>query len=719
MKKLFLPLLLFATTHLFAQAPAITWQNTIGGSDWDEIRTVKQTSDGGYIMGGDSESGISGDKSEASQGLYDYWIIRLDSLGNIMWENTIGGSDNDFCNVVIETADGGFLAAGTSESDISGDKTENNMTTSRDIWLVKLDASGNIVWQNTIQAASSDEVGDVIENADGSITIAGSSWSAISGDKTAPGYGMQDYWVVKIDALGNILWDMTYGGSKNDNCKSIDATLDGGYIIGGYSFSPMSGNKTENVVGGGTNYADYWVLKIDNVGNIVWQNTIGGNRDDYFASVEATADGGYIIGGESNSGSNGDKAEIAYGANLFDYWVVKLTSTGAISWQNDIGGVVDDYMNGVIETADGSYLVAGYTDNGISYDKTVASEGQEDMWLVKLDNTGSIIWQDAIGGNSSEYSGGVIQTNDGGYAVYCSSWSGISGDKTEVNIGTSDFWIVKLEADCVASTEICNNIDDNCNGIIDDGASGSITISAGGPTSVCQGTSVPLSAVYTGTSLQCFKNDVTIPGATNFYYSPTTPGGYTCQVTDDCGSTMSNEIVCTFYKNPKSSITAAGPTTFCPGGSVTLNVAPVGGCTYQWLKNAYPIAGATGTSYVATTNGNYKCMVIKAATGCSRNSNVIVVSTNCKLEDETETISLSAYPNPASDFVAIKINQVKETGATLQITNTIGQIVYSTTIAANQTAIEMTVDVSQFPAGIYNLQLIGETKVKGQQIVVQ
>ncbi|HRF78021.1 MAG TPA: hypothetical protein PLB46_15685 [Chitinophagales bacterium] len=114
MKKLFLPLLLLATSNLFAQAPAITWQNTIGGSDWDDIRTVKQTSDGGYIMGGDSESGISGDKSEANQGLYDYWIVKLDSLGAIMWENTIGGSENDYCNVVIETADGGFLAAVTS-----------------------------------------------------------------------------------------------------------------------------------------------------------------------------------------------------------------------------------------------------------------------------------------------------------------------------------------------------------------------------------------------------------------------------------------------------------------------------------------------------------------------------------------------------------------------------------------------------------------------------
>lgn len=712
-------MLLFATTNLFAQAPAISWQKTIGGADWDDIRTVKQTSDGGYIIGGDSESGISGDKSEANQGLYDYWIVKLDSLGAIMWENTIGGSENDYCNVIIETSDGGFLAAGTSESDISGDKTENNMTTSRDIWLVKLDASGNIVWQNTIQAASSDEVGDAIENTDGTITIAGTSWSAISGDKTAPGYGMQDYWIIKIDNLGNILWDMTYGGTKNDFCRSIDATLDGGYIIGGYSFSPMSGNKTENVVGGGTAYADYWILKIDNAGNIIWQNTIGGNRDDYFLSVEATSDGGYIVGGESNSDDNGDKAEVSIGVNLFDYWVVKLDATGAISWQNDIGGIMDDYMNGIIQAADGSYLISGYTDNGISYDKTLPSYGGEDMWLVKLDNIGNIIWQEALGGNSSEVSGNVIQTNDGGFAAFSSSWSGISGNKTQANIGASDYWLVKLDADCVATAEICNGIDDNCNGLIDDGAAGAITISAAGPTSVCQGTVVPLSAVYTGTSLQWYKNDVAIPGATNFYYSASTPGGYTCEVTTDCGITMSNEIVVTFYKNPKSSITAAGPTTFCPGGSVTLNVQPVAGCTYQWLKNAYPIAGATGTSYVATANGNYKCMVIKAATGCSRNSNVIVVSTNCKLENETESISVSAYPNPATDYIAIKVNQVNETGATIQITNTVGQTVYSTILSAEQTEIEMTVDISQFPAGIYNLQYMSETQVIGQQIVVQ
>jgi hypothetical protein len=241
----------------------IQWQNTIGGSGDDAPWSIRQTTDGGYILGGLSDSPISGDKTENGNGGLDYWIVKTDANGNIQWQNTIGGSYDDEIYSIQQTTDGGYILGGFSSSPISGDKTENS-NGSDDYWIVKTDESGNIQWQNTIGGNITDQLTSIQQTNDGGYILGGYSASPISGDKTENSNGGPDYWTVKTDASGNIQWQSTIGGSDDDRLRSIQQTTDGGYILGGYSDSNISGDKTENSNGG----FDYWIVKLapDNTG---------------------------------------------------------------------------------------------------------------------------------------------------------------------------------------------------------------------------------------------------------------------------------------------------------------------------------------------------------------------------------------------------------------------------------------------------------------------
>ena len=438
--------------ELHAQAPGIAWQNTIGGNGNDQLKSLQQTADGGYILGGWSYSNISGDKTENSQGNYDYWVVKLDASGNIQWEKTIGGNSNDNLFSIQQTADGGYILGGNSNSNISGDKTENAQGY-EDYWVVKLDASGNIQWQNTIGGDGFDYLFSLQKTADGGYILGGNSNSNISGDKSENSQGGGDYWVVKLDASGNIQWQNTIGGNDAERLRDLQQTADGGYILGGTSTSNISGDKTEISQGD----FDYWVVKLDASGNIQWQNTIGGNGFDDLGSLQQTADGGYILGGKSNSNISGDKTENSQG--VLDYWVVKLDASGNIQWQNTIGGNGFEYLESLQQTADGGYILGGSSNSNISGDKTENSQGGGDYWVVKLDASGNIQWQNTIGGNDAERLRDLQQTADGGYILGGTSTSNISGDKTENSQGSADYWVVKLDA--VSSVHL---ISDCCGG---------------------------------------------------------------------------------------------------------------------------------------------------------------------------------------------------------------------------------------------------------------
>jgi hypothetical protein len=279
--------------------------------------------------------------------------------------------------------------------------------------------------------------------------------SGISGDKTEASQGNTDYWVVKLTNSGSIEWQNTIGGSNYDALYAVVQTTEGDYLLGGYSDSGVSGDKTKTCRGS----HDYWVVKLTNSGSIEWQNTIGGNSSDYLYSVIQSGDGGYLIGGSSYSSISGDKTEANKGLYTADYWVVKLDISGNMQWQNTTGGDDNDYLYSIIQTSDGGYLLGGQSYSGVSGDKTEASEGSWDYWVIKTDGAGNPHWQNTFGGSGTDDLYAVVQTSDGGYLLGGSSNSDISGDKTEDSEGSDDYWVLKLLPDVCNECEVPSALD--------------------------------------------------------------------------------------------------------------------------------------------------------------------------------------------------------------------------------------------------------------------
>ena len=417
--------------------PGIQWQQSFGGGGSEFGTVVRQTSDGGYVVGGYSESAASGNKTSAGFGLGDYWVVKLDANGSNQWDRSFGGSDSDVLNSLQQTSDGGYILGGWSVSDVSGNKTSANFG-GEDYWLVKLDANGIKQWDKSFGGSSNDVLSSLQQTTDGGYILGGSSYSGISGNKTSAGFGDRDYWVVKVDANGDKQWDKSFGGTNYDRLLCIQQTADGGYIVGGYSRSGASGNKTSVAFGAD----DYWVMKLDANGNKEWDKSFGGSNPDLLFCLQQTSDGGYVLGGLSSSAPSGNKTSAGFG--LDDYWVVKLDLNGNKQWDRSFGGTNDDWLNSLQQTVDGGYILGGYSASGVSGNKTGANFGGEDYWLVKLDSTGNKQWDKSFGGTGDDELFGLQQTSDGAYILAGASYSATSGNKASPGFGDEDYWVIKL-----------------------------------------------------------------------------------------------------------------------------------------------------------------------------------------------------------------------------------------------------------------------------------
>lgn len=440
---------------MFSQSPDIEWQNLVGGSNINLPSSSQQTTDGGFIIGGYSNSNISGDKTENSKGLYDYWIVKTNSLGLVEWDKTIGGLEQDVFTNLKQTQDEGYIVCGYSDSPISGDKTENPIG-SADFWIVKITSNGTIEWQNTIGGSDAEQPYSLLPTIDNGYLIAGYSQSGVSGDKSENSRGLQDYWVVKLNSSGTVEWDKTLGGTGNDILSSVIQLDDGNYILAGNSNSMISGDKTEDSKGS----SDYWVIKIDSFGNILWQKTIGGSGYDRPTTIIKTNNNTFFLGGQSNSNISGDKNEDCRG--FYDYWIVEIDTLGNILWQKTIGGNQEDSLLSLIQCVDDNYLLVGSSSSSISGDKTdpLYGIGGTDAWVVKLSPSGTILWQKTIGGTGDDGFNSASQINDGSYFLSGGTNSPISGDIVESPTGIYDYWILKLEPDNLSTfdNELLNQI---------------------------------------------------------------------------------------------------------------------------------------------------------------------------------------------------------------------------------------------------------------------
>ncbi len=364
------------------------------------------------------------------------------------WDKRFGGTSDDFFHYLQQTSDGGYLLGGYTESDSSGDISQHGWG-GPDYWIIKIDSIGNKEWDKRFGGLSVDNMFTSFEETtDKGFIIGGYSASGVGGDKTEANWGYNDYWIIKIDSLGNKEWDKDFGGTDYDFLYSLQQTSDKGYILGGFSSSDSGGDKTQDrwdtVCMPSCNY-DYWIVKVDSSGNKEWDKTFGGTGDDQLYSVRQSSDGGYILGGWSFSGISGDKTQNTWGVH--DYWIIKIDSAGNKEWDKDFGGFSADYFTSLEQTTDGGYILGGISNSGIGGNKTEDTWGGTDYWILKIDSQGVKQWDKDFGGTGIEsLFGNIIQTSDAGYLICGSSHSPMSGDKSENNLGLEQSWIVKADS---------------------------------------------------------------------------------------------------------------------------------------------------------------------------------------------------------------------------------------------------------------------------------
>lgn len=354
--------------------------------------------------------------------ILNFLIFLQAQVPAIEWQKTFGGTGTEEVNSILPTKDNGYIISGYTDS-VDGNISNNNGYI--DAWVVKLNYSGNIEWEKNYGGTDLDIFNSIDQTHDNGYVLAGLTHSFEE-------HKNGDYWIVKIDELGNKEWEKSFGGFSIDHAKSIQQTSDFGFIVTGHTFS-SDGDVTENF-----GASDYWVLKLDENGNLQWQKNLGGSHTDYAHSIKQTMDAGFILTGYTFSSYGDVTASFAPP----DYWIVKLDKNGNIQWQKSLGGNNEDSSFSISQTFDSGYIVGGTT-RSTDGDVTV-NNGSVDCWVVKLDQNGNIQWQKTFGGSDIDILTSIVQTLEGGYA-FSGHTASNDGDITN-NQGNYDCWVVKLNA---------------------------------------------------------------------------------------------------------------------------------------------------------------------------------------------------------------------------------------------------------------------------------
>lgn len=360
--------------------PDTLWTKTFGGPGNDYGNQSRLTFDGGIITVGWTDS--------EGEGLFDAWLLRSDGYGNTIWSRTFGGTGNDYGYAVAETEDGCFVMAGETRSFGAG---------GADVWLVKVDASGDELWRRTFGGAGNDFGRAMLITGDGGFIVAGSTNSS--------GAGEYDFLLIRADPAGNELWYRTFGGPSSDWARGMDHGPGGGFLLTGYTYS----------FGAGT--ADFWLVRTDSAGNQLWNRTYGGIDTDRGYSVKQTADGGCVLTGLTSS----------FGVDFADFWLVRTDGEGSELWNRSFGGIGNDWARTVLELPEGGFIITGSTAS--------RGAGADDVWLVATDSSGAAVWDATYGGSGSESGSHAEPMADGGFLI--------TGWTTSYGAGAHDLWLVR------------------------------------------------------------------------------------------------------------------------------------------------------------------------------------------------------------------------------------------------------------------------------------
>ncbi|MFY9310364.1 MAG: T9SS type A sorting domain-containing protein [Bacteroidia bacterium] len=454
------------------------FQKTFGTTNYEEIWGLDLTSDNGFILAGYTN-------------FDNAYLLRLNSSGDTVWTKNLDVGGMDLLYSVQQTEDTGFIFGGRTSGFGAG---------GQDMFLIKTDSDGNNQWTTAIGGTGDETINSIKQTLDGGFIIAGNTYSF--------GAGLNDFYIVKTTSTGNIVWSKSIGGTGNDNAYSITPTTDSGYVAVGFTTSAGAGNK------------DILAVKLDKNGNNVWTKTYGGTGDDRANSVQQTIDGGFVISGVTNS----------YGAGNYDFNLVKISSTGNLSWERTFGGAGDEWAYSIQETTDNGFILAGYT--------TSFGEGDADYYVLKTNSTGDTIWTRTFGGTLTEYGTAIRQTPDNGFAVI--------GYGQSSAVGSFDFYFAKTDTN---GNGICNQNSTNTlvNSPTSTVTTPSLTVSSGGikssttPT-ISNGTTI--NSLCTNVGVQPLEsNNLALsfypnPAQQSFTIQLPTQQTFTLSVTDITGRTV-------------------------------------------------------------------------------------------------------------------------------------------------------------------------------------
>lgn len=429
---------------------SIEWDKTFGGIGWEELNGTVLTDDFGYLFCGTTFSNQSFDVGEPNRGVGDFWVVKTDSAGTLLWEHRYGGSDWDRLWTAIECSDGGYLLGGESNSNAGNGQNEKSEDSrgGHDYWIVKIDSEGIYEWDKTIGGTGQDTLFGLAEVADGYV-LSGFSNSPPdpSTEKSAPNRGKADYWVVKISKHDrNVMWDRTFGGDERDQLFVMKPCVNGGFVLGGSSESQQNtGNKNSPLYG----LNDMWIVKIDANGNLEWERTFGGDGEETIQDILITSDNQYILCGQTSSlpGTGVHKTSQHYGH--WDYYVVKISENGDYVWDRSYGGEGTDLAYAMVENEIGNILISGVSSSlpntgGGNKTAELIGGGANDFWMVYVNASGEeVIWDMTFGGNSIDSPPELHHAHNGGYVFGGHSSSNLSETKSENSKGLNDFFVIK------------------------------------------------------------------------------------------------------------------------------------------------------------------------------------------------------------------------------------------------------------------------------------
>jgi hypothetical protein len=362
------------------------WNNTYGGGYTEFTSDLVQTKDGGFAIAGTTNS--------FGAGYFDMWLVKTDAIGNVLWNQTYGGREGDNANALVQTNDGGYALAGRTLSFDAG---------RGDMWLVKTDTLGNVEWNVTYGDTNREEANAILQTPDGGFILAGRIHTFSMRGNTM--------WLIKTDALGKVEWNTTFGGEYSVSINDLVITADGGYALAG---------GTDSF---GTNSKDMWLIKTDSMGAIEWNTTYGGDFAETTNALILTSDNGFALAGSTDPLGSGNR----------EIWLVKTDSKGVMLWNTTYGSRYSETTNALLQTTDGGYALAGGID-------PLGIGSSQDMWLIKTDPFGTMLWNQTFGGDDADSTSDLVQTSDGGFAI-----AGATNSFSEFCSGT-DMWLVKTNS---------------------------------------------------------------------------------------------------------------------------------------------------------------------------------------------------------------------------------------------------------------------------------